>query len=165
MNASAVKNWQQDRNARFRIAVRGDEVHCLAYECDEGGDAKFNGVEIEVKSRDWDEAIRLTMVAYDVAIRTTQPLRDARYAAVAAISDFHRCPNTGQVIHSTIGDDKALCLCGKTNPKFPMELEGVHVKSFLETATAEQFAMQENARMLPRRPAPITGVGRGVLKR
>jgi hypothetical protein len=53
----------------------------------------------------------------------------------AELLDFHRCPNTGRVLHSTKGDDKAFCRCGETPP--------VHLKDHMVPATVEDFVEQE----------------------
>jgi hypothetical protein len=53
----------------------------------------------------------------------------------AELLDFHRCPNTGRVLHSTKGDDKAFCRCGETPP--------VHLKEFMARATVDDFVEQE----------------------
>lgn len=60
--------------------------------------------------------------------------------------DFHRCPNTGRVLQSTQGDDKALCSCEQPNPAVPTEHAGCHIKRFLRAATADDFVQQEEAR-------------------
>jgi hypothetical protein len=59
---------------------------------------------------------------------------------------LHKCPNNGKIIESTGSDDKALCGCGKVNPKCPMEHPGVHVKRFLTPATVTEYINQEEAR-------------------
>jgi hypothetical protein len=41
--------------------------------------------------------------------------------------EYYRCPNTKRIIVLTPGDDKALCSCGKRNPKVPTEAIGHHV--------------------------------------
>jgi hypothetical protein len=53
----------------------------------------------------------------------------------AELLDFHRCPNTGRVLHSTKGDDKAFCRCGETPP--------VHLKDHMVPATVDDFVEQE----------------------
>ncbi len=59
---------------------------------------------------------------------------------------FHRCPNTGEVLVATAGDDKAICKCGRSNPLLPNEHPGVHVKKFLQPSTVDEFMDQERKR-------------------
>ena len=66
--------------------------------------------------------------------------------ARAGTISLHRCPNTGRVIESTGSDNKALCGCGKVNPKVPSEHPGVHVKAFLVKATVDEYIRQEEKR-------------------
>jgi hypothetical protein len=61
----------------------------------------------------------------------------------AEILDFHRCPNTGRVLHSTKGDDKAFCRCGRRNPHLPNETLHAHFKEFMAKATVDDFVEQE----------------------
>jgi hypothetical protein len=61
----------------------------------------------------------------------------------AELLDFHRCPNTGRVLHSTKGDDKAFCRCGQPNPHLPNETLHAHFKEFMARATVEDFVEQE----------------------
>jgi len=57
--------------------------------------------------------------------------------------DFHRCPNTGRVIHSSKHDDKAFCRCGRPNPTLPNETPHAHFKEHMAPATIEDFVEQE----------------------
>lgn len=41
--------------------------------------------------------------------------------------EYYRCPNTKRIIILGPGDDKAMCSCGKRNPKVPTEAIGLHV--------------------------------------
>jgi hypothetical protein len=41
--------------------------------------------------------------------------------------EFYRCPTDGHILVLSPGDDKAMCNCGKRNPKVPTELRGLHV--------------------------------------
>jgi hypothetical protein len=61
----------------------------------------------------------------------------------AELLDFHRCPNTGRVLHSTKGDDKAFCRCGQPNPHLPNETLHAHFKEFMAKATVDDFVEQE----------------------
>jgi hypothetical protein len=59
---------------------------------------------------------------------------------------LHRCPNSGLVIESMGSDDKAMCGCGKPNPKVPTEIPGLHVKRFLASASVDEYIRQEEKR-------------------
>lgn len=62
---------------------------------------------------------------------------------------FVRCPNTGQILEILTGDNKVLCPCHKSNPKFLAERAeetGVHFVVKCERATAEEFITQEETR-------------------
>jgi hypothetical protein len=61
----------------------------------------------------------------------------------AELLDFHRCPNTGRVLHSTKSDDKAFCRCGRPNPHLPNETLHAHFKEFMAKATVDDFVEQE----------------------
>lgn len=55
---------------------------------------------------------------------------------------FYRCPTTGKILEAMVGDDKALCNCGRSNPKVPTECTertGVHIIRFLTPATVEEY--------------------------
>jgi hypothetical protein len=58
----------------------------------------------------------------------SKDLRDA----IAASTDFHWCPNTNKVVISDTHDDKVWCPCS----------DGVHRKSRLKRATAEDYDRQ-----------------------
>lgn len=58
---------------------------------------------------------------------------------------FVKCPNTGEVLEVLKGDDKVMCRCGKSNPRFPnenTEQRGTHYARFCEIATADDFLKQ-----------------------
>lgn len=62
---------------------------------------------------------------------------------------FYRCPTTGRIIEALEGDDKALCSCGRSNPRVPSEetaRTGVHIVRFLDVATAEDYVAQRSTR-------------------
>lgn len=62
----------------------------------------------------------------------------------AVCEAFGICPNTGRVVFSTKGDDKAYCGCGKTAT--PADTTpGVHLVRLLQPATAEDMARQFHA--------------------
>jgi hypothetical protein len=58
---------------------------------------------------------------------------------------FYRCPTTGRVITALKGDDKALCPCGRSNPRVPTEetaRTGVHIVRFLTAVSVGAFIDQ-----------------------
>lgn len=67
---------------------------------------------------------------------------EAQKFFIEATCTLYKCPNTGIIIECMMGDDKALCGCGKVNPKVPMEAPGHHVVSFLERASIDDYAAQ-----------------------
>jgi len=67
---------------------------------------------------------------------------EAQKFFLQATVTLHKCPNAGVVIEAMRGDDKALCGCGKANPKCPREAPGHHVVAFLEPATIEEYEAQ-----------------------
>lgn len=70
-----------------------------------------------------------------------------RFAEVM-FAGFYRCPTTRRIIEALPGDDKALCNCGRSNPKVPQEQThrtGVHIVRFLDRATATEY-VDEKAR-------------------
>ena len=62
---------------------------------------------------------------------------------------LYRCPNTGEVIVALPDDDKAMCYCGKTNPKVADRLDErdgrgrtvVHFCYFLEPVELEEIEL------------------------
>lgn len=73
--------------------------------------------------------------------------------AAAELLDFHRCPNTGRVIHSHKEDDKSFCRCGRPNPSVPGETAHAHFKERMAKATVEEFVEQEEwGRIVDRHP-------------
>lgn len=81
--------------------------------------------------------------------------RAFRKAVWSSGNDFWLCPNSGEVIRSTQGDNKVLCGCGKPNPRHPLAKEDssaehghggpvTHLKNLLETATVDAFMEQED---------------------
>lgn len=63
---------------------------------------------------------------------------------LAVCEAFGICPNTGRVVFSTKGDDKAHCGCGQRGT--PADTTpGVHLVRLLQPATAEDYARQLHA--------------------
>ena len=66
----------------------------------------------------------------------------------ATQGNLYRCPTDGHPIVALQGDDKALCNCRKSNPRFPSEeteRTGVHVVSQLapmNRASYESYVAQ-----------------------
>jgi len=59
---------------------------------------------------------------------------------------FAKCPTTGRILELLKGDDKAICYCGKSNPKVPKERNEethTHLVRFLEPAMVDDFLSQE----------------------
>lgn len=73
-----------------------------------------------------------------------------RRAAIEALADFWRCPNSGRIIEGMKGDDKVLCNCRKTNPRVAAvghrEAPGVHIKAYLQPATIDEWTQQREER-------------------
>lgn len=58
---------------------------------------------------------------------------------------FYRCPTTGQVIEALPGDDKAICGCGRSNPRCPeerTERTRTHKRRFLVSASVDDWIDQ-----------------------
>lgn len=76
--------------------------------------------------------------------------REERVEVAARLwSGFFRCPTTGRVLAALPGDNKALCSCGRSNPRVVWERTeqtATHILSFLERSTAAAFVAQEEAR-------------------
>jgi hypothetical protein len=70
-------------------------------------------------------------------------LTPSQLRAARELLDFHRCPNTGKILHSTKSDDKAFCRCGRPNPSLPNETPHAHFKERMALATVEDFIEQE----------------------
>lgn len=71
--------------------------------------------------------------------------RDVARQFWASQCTFWRCPTTGRIIEATIGDDKALCSCRRSNPLVPTEeteRTGTHVVRFLKSATVDEWLSQ-----------------------
>ena len=65
------------------------------------------------------------------------------------VHQFFFCPNTGRVIDTARGDDKALCECGRSNPRVPTEATertGTHIVRFLQPATLNDWREQNAAK-------------------
>jgi CDGSH-type Zn-finger protein len=76
---------------------------------------------------------------------------------------FVRCPNTGRIIEVLKNDNKVLCRCGKSNPRFPQEdaeRTGCHFVAKLRRATVDEFIEQEIKDELP--PSPLSK--KGIIK-
>lgn len=62
--------------------------------------------------------------------------------AEALWGGFYRCPTTGRIIEAVPGDDKAVCRCGRSNPRVPderTERTGCHIVRFMDRATAAEY--------------------------
>lgn len=79
--------------------------------------------------------------------RDDLPRRTRERLAEMMWGGFYRCPTTGRIIEGLTGDDKALCNCGKSNPKVPDEMTertGTHIVRFLEKVTAAEYIDQRD---------------------
>lgn len=111
----------------------------------------------------WIARVRLTdkqAIASDPAVCSqlarqqkkpmTNPTYAERRALAESLCDFFRCPTTGRVLDGLKHDDKVICGCGKTNPvvaaRGHREAPGVHIKTYLERATADEWIKQEEER-------------------
>jgi hypothetical protein len=77
------------------------------------------------------------------AVAEKDPELARKLLLLSVMADYWRCPNTGRVIDAAKHDDKALCGCGKPNPRVPTEAPGLHIKSFLVEASVREFYDQE----------------------
>lgn len=71
-----------------------------------------------------------------------------RAIAAAMWGGFYTCPSTGRIIEALHGDDKALCNCGRSNPRVPAEQTartGTHIVRFLDVASIDDYLDQREA--------------------
>lgn len=55
------------------------------------------------------------------------------------------CPTSGRILDVMTGDDKALCGCGRSNPRVPAERTaetGTHIARFCEPSTVDAWLDQ-----------------------
>ena len=74
--------------------------------------------------------------------------RHQRALAQVMWGGFWFCPTTHRIIESLPGDDKAICHCGRSNPKVRTEYTertGTHIVRFLEAATVDEYITQREA--------------------
>lgn len=82
-----------------------------------------------------------------VKLRLTRDER--RTQANMVWAGFYRCPTDGHIIEAMSGDDKALCVCRRSNPAVPSErteLTGVHIIRFLQAASVDDYLDQCEAK-------------------
>lgn len=57
--------------------------------------------------------------------------------------DFWHCPCSDRVLMGSQGDDKVLCPCRQSNPAWPQEYPGCHIKRLCRPATVDQYLAYE----------------------
>jgi hypothetical protein len=73
-----------------------------------------------------------------------EPREIRRVKARLYWAGFWKCPTTDRICEQSPGDDKVLCTCRRPNPRVPTEYPGVHIVTFLEPATVDEWLDQQD---------------------
>ena len=64
---------------------------------------------------------------------------------------YVKCPTTGKILEVMEGDNKVVCFCGKSNPRYPGEdnqRNHTHFVRFLEKVSVDDFNRQEEKEVI-----------------